>query len=196
MAINFNKFRNPELKAIMETTFDHAARLYNLGTPVVADPDRIVTIASMKNTTSYTLAAQPDVPRNITITHATVAAGTDTLGTITISGTNVFGWAISEVLTPVADSLVAGVTAFKTITSIIGTGWAIAGGNDTILVGVGTALGLPCNIAATTNVVIGIVGVALIAPTVVQNALVEKCTVDISSGTYDGSKKAMVFIVE
>ena len=197
MSINSDKLRNPWLRAWADANLSYASRTYAVGAPVLADVDRIVTIANMKNTTSYTIAAQPDVPRNISITHATVAAGTDTLGTITILGTNILDQVISEVITPSADTIVYGVKAFKTVVSAIGAGWIIAGGNDTILIGVGTALGIPIQITAASQVLYGILGTAIIDPTVAHTDTdIAQCTVDISSGTYNGTKKAFVVIVE
>lgn len=107
---------------------------------VVADVDRIVTTANMKNTTTYTIAAQPDVPRNITVTHTAVGA-VDTLGTIAVVGTDANDAALSETLTPSNGVTVSGTKAFKTVTSAIGTGWIIGEGNDTITIGVGAVVG-------------------------------------------------------
>lgn len=103
-------------------------------TNLKADDDKYVVSANMK-VGAYTIAAQPAYPGRISITHTTVATGTDTLGTITIVGTY-NGRAITEVITPVADSTVYSTNYFDTITSITGAGWVIAGGNDTIKVGV------------------------------------------------------------
>jgi hypothetical protein len=72
----------------------------------------------------------------LTCTHATVAVGTDTLGTIAIVGVGIDGQAKTETLTPVADSAVTSANIYRTITSITGAGWVIAGGNDTIQFGV------------------------------------------------------------
>lgn len=169
------------------------AKLYDLGTPIAATTNYIVASADMKVGT-YTIAHQPDVPRNITVTHTTVATGTDTLGTITVVGTNVSGAVISEVITPSADTTVAGELAFKTITSVTGAGWVIADGNDTIVVGVGAVLGLPVIIDAGSVVGIGFVGASPVVPTVAYDTGIEDCTVDLSSGTYDGSKHVLVFV--
>jgi len=91
---------------------------------------------------AYTIAAQPDVPRNITVTQTAVDAE-DTNGTIVIVGTDIAGNVITETLTPNAGVTVAGAKAFKTVTSVTGVGWVIGGGNDTITVGVGSLIGLP-----------------------------------------------------
>lgn len=106
------------------------------------DADKIVTITAFKVGT-YDIAAQPLQPMNITVTHATVNT-TDTLGTITITGTSNLGDVITEVITPIADSIVAGTKCFKTVTSVTGAGWVIGGATaDNITVGVGTLLASP-----------------------------------------------------
>lgn len=168
--------------------------LFLLGAPVLADVDRYVTSVDMK-VGSYTIAAQPDIPRNVTVTR-TVVTSADTPGTITVTGTNIDDEVISEVIVPGAHGVtVAGTKAFKTIASIVGAGWVIATDEDTITVGCGTALGMPFAVDAAAQVKIGIVGTALVVPTVAVTdpATVEGSTVDTSSGTYDGTKKAWIF---
>lgn len=99
--------------------------------------NRFVTIASMK-VGDYTIANASPVWQGgcrVTLTHATVATGTDQLGTVTIVGTDLTGTSVSEVLTPVADSTITGTQIFRTIVSATGAGWVIAGGNDTITIG-------------------------------------------------------------
>lgn len=124
-----------------------------LGSPVVADVDRIVVSANMK-VGAYTIAAQPDVARNITVTQSAVGAE-DTNGTVVIVGTDIAGNAITETLTPNAGATVAGAKAFKTITSVTGAGWVVGEGNDTITVGVGDLIGLPLKLASDVLVFAG-----------------------------------------
>lgn len=196
MALDTSRLRNPVIKDFADKHLDRAARFYALGAPVVADDDRITVSVDMK-VGSYTLAAQPDVARNITVT--TTAVGTaDTQGTITITGTNINGKVITEVITPVAGTTVAGLKAFKTVTSAVGAGWvidAVEGTKDTIKIGVGTVIGLPI-VIQTGDCLLSVLGVAYVVPTVVVNALVENCTLDSSSGTYNGSKALYAVIVE
>jgi hypothetical protein len=198
MALDVEKLRNPEIREYMTDHFNYACRLVKFGAPALADVDLVVTTTNMK-VGAYTVAAQPDVPRNATVT-ATAGATADTMGTIVFVGTDVKNQAITETITPVAGSTVAGLQAFKTFGSVTGVGWAIdetEATNDTITVGVGTVLGLPFIITATTQVILGALGVALIAPTVVADVdEISKCTADVSSGTYDGSKVAFAFVVE
>jgi hypothetical protein len=196
MALNTSELRNPALREFADKHLNLLSRCAYLGTPIVATTNRIVTSTNMK-VGSYTIAAQPDVPRNITVT-ATAVGTADTMGTITVTGTNYDNAVITETITPVAGSTVAGTKAFETVTSVVGAGWvidAVEGTNDTIVVGVGAVLGLPFKIAAAAEVMFGVLGTAIIAPTVTAGAL-ESSTVDISSGTYNGSKKAFAFVVE
>jgi len=104
-----------------------------------ADDNRFVTVVNMK-VGAYTLAATT-MPspggRQITLTHVSVGT-TDTLGTVVVVGTGLDGGALTETLTPVADSVVTGSAWFASITSVTGAGWVIDGvesTEDTIIVG-------------------------------------------------------------
>jgi hypothetical protein len=83
---------------------------------------------------SYTVAAQPLIESKLTVAVAASGAA-DTMGTITISGVS-GGIPISEVVVPVADSSVSTVNKFSHVYSVVGAGWVIDEGNDTIMVGV------------------------------------------------------------
>ena len=133
--------------AVTKSTY--GMRMYYLGTPELDDDDQVVTTEDMKVGT-YTVTANPDFPRVITVTHAAVGA-VDTLGTITVEGTDSADAVISEVITPLSGTIATGLKAFKTVTSVTGAGWVIAEGNDTITVGTGPALGLPEIVAASTT---------------------------------------------
>lgn len=98
------------------------------------DDNKIVTSTNMI-VGGYTVAAQPTSLARISITHTTNVA-TDTLGTITITGTDKDGNAQSEEVTPVADSTVYTTAIFKTVTTVVGAGWVINTANDTAIVGV------------------------------------------------------------
>jgi len=134
----------------------HTILEFALGSPVVDDVDRIVTSTDMK-VGAYAIAAQPDVPRNITVTQ-TAGDTEDTNGTIVIVGTDIAGNAITETLTPNAGETVAGAKAFKTVTSVTGVGWVIDAAEktkDTITVGVGSLIGLPYLLPADSLVFAG-----------------------------------------
>lgn len=195
MSLDTKKVRNPEMKKYFDDHFDKLCRMISLGTPIAADTNYIVETANMKVGT-YAIAHQPDVCRRLSVTHTTVVAGTDTLGTLTFVGTDYDGYTISEVVTPLADSVAYTTKAYKTITSITGAGWVIAGGADTIIIGVDARLGLPYDISGSLSVKLGIVGTAIVAPTSYAGGTKEKSMVDISSGTFDGSKSVFVLMVE
>ena len=181
------------------TKANSTCRLYNLGAPALADDDLIVVSTNMK-VGSYTVAAQPDIPRNITVT-ATAGATADTLGNVTISGTNYDDEEISEIITPVAGSAIAGTKAFKSVTTVVGAGWvidAVEGTNDTIKVGIGNELGLPLMLDSAVEIMMGILGTTITAtnPTVSNPASLEGTTIDMSTGTYNATKEALVFVVD
>ena len=110
----------------------------NTAASTAAVANRYVVSTNMVNA-AYTLANTTPVWSGaalVTVTHATVATGTDTLGIITVVGRDLSGATRTEVITPIADSTATGLIPFRTITSITGSGWVIAGGNDTIQMGV------------------------------------------------------------
>lgn len=197
MALETKDLRNPALRNWADKHLNYVPKMLYLGTPVLADVDRIVTSANMK-VGAYTIAAQPDVPRNLTVT-ATAVDTADTMGTITFVGTNYDGQAISEVITPIAGSTVAGTKAFKAVTSATGAGWVIdasEGSNDTITIGVGTVLGLPV-VADSAYKAMAIVGTAFVAPTIAYDGGdISESTIDASSGTYNGTKQVFILITE
>lgn len=138
----------------------------NIAATTAAVTNRFVTSTTMVVGT-YTIANASPVWQGgcfVTITHATVATGTDTLGTIAIVGTDQTGAVISEVMTPLADSTATSTKIFRTVTSATGAGWVIAGGNDTIQIGCaagsivcgsqGTLSAIVINTAAAATIVI------------------------------------------
>src|SRR3990167_6404347 len=111
----------------------------NLAAANAADAARFLLSVAME-VGAYTLdetTIGTQGARHVTLTHTTVAAGTDTLGTVTIVCRDLSGQTISEVLTPVSDSTVTGTKWFASVASATGAGWVIAGGNDTITIGYG-----------------------------------------------------------
>jgi hypothetical protein len=118
------------------------ARAYDVSTPTEsADNDQIVTVVNLTNTT-FTIAAQPDVPRNVTIT-VTDTTPTITEGTITITGLDVNGATITEVLDMAGPTLTfTGTKVFVSVTSVVSAGAATLGGagDETIIVGTGSVV--------------------------------------------------------
>lgn len=170
-----------------------------IGQPALSDDDRFVTAVDMQ-ATAYTIAnaASADgLARNILITH-TAGDTADTLGDAVIVGTDVNDEALTETITIVAGTTTAGTKCFKTVTSITTADWVIDdvdGTADTIKFGTGNLVGLPEVIAAQANVDLTTLGTAIIEATVTADGTdVSKCTVDASTGTYDGIKKLRVWI--
>jgi hypothetical protein len=71
----------------------------------------------------------------VTVTH-TLVDTVDTLGTITLVGTNLAGQAQSESITPLQGTVATSTKIYRTVTSVTGVGWVQGGaGADTIVVG-------------------------------------------------------------
>jgi hypothetical protein len=92
---------------------------------------------------AYTIAAQPTAPTRVSVA-VTAAGAEDTLGRIIVVGLDVRGYSVTDSIVPVAGSTVLGTVYFASITSITGTGWVIAEGNDTIVVGCPADVGFNC----------------------------------------------------
>lgn len=180
----------------------------DLGAPALAVVDRYVASVAMGNKT-YTLANSglpgDGLARNCTVKRVVVVVGADTPGKITIAGTDVSGNAISEEIIPGADGVtVAGLKAFKTVTSVIGSGWTAAGGADTIEVGFGTCVGLPPAIRRrpaidnANHIPLAFLDATPLVPVVhfdADAADLSACTVDASAGTYNGTKHLIALVL-
>lgn len=108
----------------------------NTAASTAAVTNRFVASADMK-VGAYTIANASPVWSGgclVTLTHTTVS-GTDTLGTVAIVGTDLNNQSISEVLTPVADSVVTSAKIFRTVLSATGAGWVAASTADTLVIG-------------------------------------------------------------
>jgi len=102
-----------------------------------ASANRFVVSQPMLNG-AYTLTGTLTMPtagaRKVTVTH-TLVSTVDTLGVITVTGTNLSGATITDVITPINSSVATGVKLFATITSIVGSGWTAVAGADTVVIG-------------------------------------------------------------
>lgn len=111
-----------------------------------ADTDGILDggalIATAKTFTTF--LAQPSCAKNITVAGMAV----NMAGTVTVNGTNIYGEAISEDFALSGTDSIVGSKAFKTVTSVVAPALTTAG--DTIDVGWGVKLGLPCCLAYNT----------------------------------------------
>jgi hypothetical protein len=194
-AININVSRQ-DMKLATQAMIEHQS----ITTPILADVDRVLndqaTSASVTTTVS-TFLAQPDVPRNITITPGGTTADVPA-GDIVISGTNFYGKAITESITLTANqsTIASGLKAFKTVTSVV---FPIQdGAGATYDVGVGDVLGLKRCMANVGAVAWAVFDGAFEAtrPTCVADVdEVEKNTCDIN-GTLNGSKTVEIYFVQ
>ena len=168
---------------------DGVLRKLYLGTPRATEAARGVASANMK-VGAYTIANQPDVARNVSITHTAVST-VDTLGTVIFVGTDYNGAALTETLTPVNGTLVSGVKAFKTVTSITGAGWAAMSTADTITAGYGGLIGLPVNLTASTGTVLGNLDTTVSIMNTTGGTL---ATSTVTNASTDGSKKLTIYL--
>lgn len=109
-----------------------------LGSPVVGDADNIAAAQAVAGAGALTLTAAVftmDVARNVTIT----SAGNDSGITFTVTGTDIHGLPVVEVITGANAGAANGKKAFKTVSSVVASG--AAAGN--VSVGFGDVLGLP-----------------------------------------------------
>lgn len=163
-------------------------KLY-LGQPRAVEAARAVSSANMKVGT-YTIANQPDMARNVSVTHTAVST-VDTLGTVIFVGTDYNGAALTETLTPSNGTVVNGTKAFKTITSITGAGWVAGSTADTITAGYGSLIGLPVALPAATGTVLGTLD-TVVAVKATTGTTLPTSTVTEASG--DGSKKLTIYL--
>lgn len=103
---------------------------------------------AVQNLTTGTIANQPDVQRNVTITQA--GTGTPASGNVLITGVDASGVTISETIAaPASNTTTLGVMAFAKITSVAGFD---AGTNQTLAVGIGDKIGIRGNLLLTSDV--------------------------------------------
>jgi hypothetical protein len=113
-------------------------------TTAAADVDRFIVGTDMKRGTygAPAAAAMPEAgtARHVTITLTRNGAVDNPLGTVTITGTDLSGAAITEVITPLDNATATGTKWFATVTAVTGGAtWVTADAADTISVGCGAA---------------------------------------------------------
>lgn len=114
-------------------------------TPKAAELISIVASANLTNK-SWTLAGQPDVPRNLVCT-VTDTTASITGGTIEITGTDVNGRTVMERhVCGAGTQTKTGNVAFAKVSKIETKGFTVLGGSGDELfkVGVGTKIGIAC----------------------------------------------------
>lgn len=175
-----------------------------IAAPVVADNDRVkTTYAGATSAAAVTLSsftAQPDVPRNITITPTGTTGDVEDC-VITVNGTNFYSAAISETFTFSANdsTLVSGAKAFKSVTSVVWPANCESGGfAATWIVGVGDVLGLKSCMKQAGDVAWAVfdgVFEGTRATCVADDDEVEKNTCDIN-GTLNAAKNVDLYYVQ
>lgn len=172
--------------------------LKDLGDPIVKTVNRIVAQTDMK-VGDYTIAAQPDVPRKLYVTHDKEDE-LDTLGTIVIEGTNILDEPISETIVPEEDDVVVTENIFKSVTKVTGVGWVIddvTGSEDQIQVGVEDMIGIPVDLEDYHQIIFAMLGTAIIPPEDLDDirlGLMPNAGIDASGATYDGTKTLRVLV--
>lgn len=151
-----------------------------------------VTLANGATTTVTTLITNPDFPRYLSITGA--MSGGSLTGNVIIYGTNIEDQAISDTIALNNNSTVAGVAAFKSVTSIVLPARVTAG--DTVSIGITDQLG--ANILLTRNTVL----LTFVdgskegtAPTVTTDAdEIEKCSFDTNTALNGAKDVEIVYL--
>jgi hypothetical protein len=170
----------------------------SLGSPVVADVDRLLTATATSDsvvTTVTTFLAQPDVPRSISATPGGTT-GDVPAGDITVTGTDIADAVITDVITFAvnASTIQSTAKAFKTVTSIVFP--VQDGANATYTVGVSDKLGLPDKLPVNSVVAAYRTGVREgTAPTVtVSSTVLSLNTVDLNSAM-DGTAVMVDYLI-
>lgn len=135
-------------------------------------------MANGATTAVAVFAGQPDVARTLTV------KGNDgnVTGNVTITGTNIDGAEIQEVIALNGANVVNGVKAFLTVTGITLPAYAVAN-TERVRVGTGAKLGLPVALSRNTVLFAFLAGAReAVAPTVVVDIdELEKNTVTLNS---------------
>ncbi len=160
----------------------------SLGAPVLADVDRIVTVLNPIADGALTVAAQPDVPRNVTVD--IVDADDSSSGTCTVKGTDINGLPLVETFSWTEAGQIVGVELFENVASAVVSDEAGAASGDTITVGVGNLIALPKQIANVEAV--KLVTFAAVPVTADAVAATPRSSVDANGATYDGSSELKV----
>lgn len=159
----------------------------DLAAPVVADPDRIVTASQIADGTEA-IAAQPDVPRNLT--GLLVDANDSVTSTVTMKGRDMAGRAVQEVMEIALGTgkSFTGTQIFAVVDSVVVTNTSGSAAGDNLTVGVGNVIGLPKPIAGVGAVKHTYLGAGvLVTPDAVAFGDLSS-GVDASGATYNGTK--------
>ena len=126
------------------------SHVFEVAAPVAADVVTVSSAGLAANAagSAFTLASNPDKPRNLQVAFGSGWDG----GNVTINGTDQFGKAQVEVFTASAGHTVTGVKCFATVTAAAkGT---VGSSSATATIGVGNALGVDVQLANTNAVML------------------------------------------
>lgn len=158
-----------------------------LGQPIDADNDRIVTAVQIADGAQI-IAAQPDVPRNVT---ATLTDADDSVsGLLTIYGKDPQGRPVVETMAPDGaggGKTLTGTKIFAQVDAAICSSISGSAVGDNLIIGVGDLIGLPNDINEEEEVLHVYLGGAKITADAI--AIGESTSgIDANGSTYDGSK--------
>lgn len=164
-----------------------------LGTPLLADIDILVAVLDPIADGAMSVIAQPDIPRNITCNIIDANSST-TAGTVTCTGLDMMGNVIEEVFLIEAGGtlLLTGTKIFASLTSVVITNEAGAAGGDSVSIGIGDLIGLGKPIANESAVKYAALDDTPLTPDAIQTGDVSLAAVNVTGGTYDGSKPMRV----
>lgn len=158
-----------------------------MGWPILADVDRSYASTQWADGT-LAIAAQPDVPRNLTAT--LTDADNSVTGLLTITGLDYKGRVIVETLQPLGDGnglVLTGTKIFAQITSQVITATAGSAGADVLVIGVGDVIGVPHDLLHTGAVAFTWLGPTQYTPDAIATGA-GTSGINVTSGTYDGAK--------
>lgn len=161
-----------------------------MGQPAVAAATTIVAALDPVADGALTIAAQPDCPRNLTVT--ITDANNSVTTTTTITGKDPQGRTIVEVAKCVLGTgkVFTGTKIFASVTSAVVSGTSGAASGDTVSVGIGSVIGLPTDINNATAVGHVYLGGARQTSPVIATGI-STSGVNASAGTYNGTKALM-----
>lgn len=189
-----------DIKLPSQSVLEH----YSWATPVIAVTTNLkaattLTTGQANTISTFLLSGTPDYPRNITITTGGTTANVGAC-TAVVSGTNIYGKAITEnfTITSTQNGTTTGASAFKTVTSVLFPSACTTGASVTMAVGVGNKLGLPRCVANAGQYLASIFNSAYETTrgTLVSSATLVEANTFAPNGTMDGAKPVELFYVQ
>jgi len=191
----FQDLKLPSQKMVEKQSF---ANLTAAGTANVLSAHAGATSAAVATATTF--VAQPDVPRNLSITPGGTTTDVEACD-VTVSGTNIKNKAITEVFSFLANASTAtvGAKAFKTVTSVSWAANCESGGfAATWSVGFGEKIGLKSCLDNAGDIFFSLLNGAKegTAPTMVISAsAVESNTADFN-GSMQGTNDFVLYFMQ